>query len=357
MLKGRGLLRHQGRQSYIVPSAWLGGVAYRSLRGELLGSAIRNIICLPYDVFKDAYIDTCIFVVENVGATPDDLAVCYTYPKKAKLDAIVIPNIEHQSISCQTWRESHDFKFVLSWGVAQLMKRLSATVTTHIADFVEMKRGVLFNPRLLTSKKTGPASQPYFEGDVYRYAVNIATPSWVEYGHKMREWPKEFKWFEGKRILMRRLVNRQQRLMSACVEDTFITNKNLYSLRLRDDAASSAHSLQTVLAILNSRLVSRLYLAQVSQATKDDFPQVTIADILGLPMPKPPASISSRLASLSAKMLSLVPQLRAAKAEQERQVLQNAVDATDRQIDQLVYELYGLTNEEIAIVENVDTAR
>jgi len=108
---------------------------------------------------------------------------------------------------------------------------------------------------------------------------------------------------------------------------------------------------------LNSRLVSRLYLAQVSQATKDDFPQVTIADILGLPMPKPPASISSRLASLSAKMLSLVPQLRAAKAEQERQVLQNAVDATDRQIDQLVYELYGLTNEEIAIVENVDTAR
>jgi hypothetical protein len=27
------------------------------------------------------------------------------------------------------------------------------------------------------------------------------------------------------------------------------------------------------------------------------------------------------------------------------------IDATDRQIDQLVYELYGLTNEEIRIVE------
>jgi hypothetical protein len=32
--------------------------------------------------------------------------------------------------------------------------------------------------------------------------------------------------------------------------------------------------------------------------------------------------------------------------------LQNAVAATDQQIDQLVYELYGLTREEIALVED-----
>ena len=40
-----------------------------------------------------------------------------------------------------------------------------------------------------------------------------------------------------------------------------------------------------------------------------------------------------------------------AKFEKERGVLQNAVDSTDRKIDDLVYELYGLTPEEIAIVE------
>ena len=32
-------------------------------------------------------------------------------------------------------------------------------------------------------------------------------------------------------------------------------------------------------------------------------------------------------------------------------MLQRQIEATDRQIDQLVYELYGLTEEEIAIVE------
>jgi type II restriction/modification system DNA methylase subunit YeeA len=33
------------------------------------------------------------------------------------------------------------------------------------------------------------------------------------------------------------------------------------------------------------------------------------------------------------------------------QVLYNRIDATDKQIDLLVYELYGLTEEEIKIVE------
>jgi hypothetical protein len=51
------------------------------------------------------------------------------------------------------------------------------------------------------------------------------------------------------------------------------------------------------------------------------------------------------------KMLVLMPKLRAATAETEKATLQNAVTATDQQIDQLVYELYGLTPEEIALVE------
>ncbi len=43
--------------------------------------------------------------------------------------------------------------------------------------------------------------------------------------------------------------------------------------------------------------------------------------------------------------------MRAATLESEKAVLQNAVTATDQQIDQLVYELYNLTPEEIQLVE------
>ena len=50
-------------------------------------------------------------------------------------------------------------------------------------------------------------------------------------------------------------------------------------------------------------------------------------------------------------MLALVPKLRGAKNGKERGVLQNAVDSTDRKIDDLVYEFHGLTPDEIALVE------
>ncbi len=41
----------------------------------------------------------------------------------------------------------------------------------------------------------------------------------------------------------------------------------------------------------------------------------------------------------------------------EKAALQRQIDATDRQIDQLVYELYGLTDEEIRIVEESTAAK
>ncbi len=40
-----------------------------------------------------------------------------------------------------------------------------------------------------------------------------------------------------------------------------------------------------------------------------------------------------------------------AKTPTNKIAIQRQIDATDRQIDQLVYELYGLTDDEIRIVE------
>jgi len=43
----------------------------------------------------------------------------------------------------------------------------------------------------------------------------------------------------------------------------------------------------------------------------------------------------------------------AAASASDRELYQRQIDATDREIDRLVYELYGLTDEEIAIVEGM----
>ena len=41
----------------------------------------------------------------------------------------------------------------------------------------------------------------------------------------------------------------------------------------------------------------------------------------------------------------------------DNRAIQRQIDGTDRQIDQLVYELYGLTDDEIRIVEEATQER
>ena len=50
-------------------------------------------------------------------------------------------------------------------------------------------------------------------------------------------------------------------------------------------------------------------------------------------------------------MLDMHRQLSSAGPDHDRTLIARRIEATDRQIDRLVYELYGLTEEEIGIVE------
>jgi len=63
------------------------------------------------------------------------------------------------------------------------------------------------------------------------------------------------------------------------------------------------------------------------------------------------AARHNSMVALVERMLDLNKRLAAAKVEQEQTVLRRQIAITDRQIDALVYELYGLTEDEIAIVE------
>ncbi|MFZ1126689.1 hypothetical protein [Methanoregula sp.] len=61
-----------------------------------------------------------------------------------------------------------------------------------------------------------------------------------------------------------------------------------------------------------------------------------------------------RMVTLVTRMLDLNKRLQDARLEQEKTQLSRQIEATDAAIDKLVYELYGLTEEEIAIVEGVN---
>jgi hypothetical protein len=342
------LLRLAGYLSFIVPSAWLGGPAYKVLREFLLQYAFKFIVLLPFDVFVDAYVDTCVFVLLKIEDPKRNSAVrTLVYGKREKI-TIVPGEKEYSEIVQSAWYDNEDKKIVLEPEKLAVISKIAELGAKNFKDFISIKRGVLFDILLLSDNRLGDFYYPYFEGDVYRYLINEKTERWVEFGDNMKERPKEISWFEGERILLRRLVNRQQRLMACVEKDTYITNKNLYSIKTVEPGIPYPF----LLGILNSKLISFLYLAQVTQATKDDFPQVTIKDILDLPFPELiERTRHDKMVALVEEMLELHKRLAAAKSDADKHRLQRAVAATDRKIDNLVYELYGLTDEEIRIVE------
>ncbi len=99
-------------------------------------------------------------------------------------------------------------------------------------------------------------------------------------------------------------------------------------------------SLKTLWAILNSRLATYFHFRHSPKATKGAFPKILIQDIKEFPMP---ASVLVK----QEPIVRLVDQIFELKAKGP----QVNTSELESQIDTLVYDLYGLTEEEIAVVE------
>jgi hypothetical protein len=112
-----------------------------------------------------------------------------------------------------------------------------------------------------------------------------------------------------------------------------------------------------ILGILNSTLMSSIFAYIAPKAKKGLFPKIIITDARRLPFPRVVLSNAAdkarhdKMVMLVERMLDLHQQKHAAKSEAARERIEREIHVTDEQIDALVYELYGLTPEEIAIVE------
>ncbi len=110
-----------------------------------------------------------------------------------------------------------------------------------------------------------------------------------------------------------------------------------------------------LLGLLNSRVLDFI-MFQISSTKQGGYFEYKPMYIKQLPIR--PVDLSDptdkshhdKMVALVDRMLALNKQLAKTKAPHDREVLQRQIDATDKQIDRLVYELYDLTEEEIGIV-------
>ena len=117
---------------------------------------------------------------------------------------------------------------------------------------------------------------------------------------------------------------------------------------------SESIKLEFLLGLFNSRLFIFLY--QISNPQKGRiFAEIKPSVIKSLPIRNINFQIQKErtnhdhLVSMVNRMLALHG--RSVNTPQEQEHLAREIESTDRQIDRLVYELYGLTEDEIRIVE------
>ena len=335
-------LKRTGRLGYISSLTWQTGENFAKLREYLFKKAgIINLVNLPFDVFKNAYVDTGIYILSG---SPTDKYLIYRYPKKEKVTDLNNVNFAEVPVKLIS---PPDFKIVLEPKAQLIMARLSNSGFVPFGSFTISTQGLAGNRFELNEKGKGDAWYQFLEkGQVYRYASDYEKIVFTDMSDKGSLKP----FYEKQpKILIRRVINRQDRLMATYADKKLVFKKDINPFIITDRNWDPFY----VLGILNSRLISYFYVNTSSIATKDDFRQTTLAELRRLPVPKLAAKERrhEKIVRLVQEILALNDRLPTMKTDHEKTALQRQIDATDRQIDQLVYELYGLTEEEIKIVE------
>jgi hypothetical protein len=338
-------LNSNGLLGYISSITWQTGENYCKLRQHIFNNnGVISIINLPFDVFKNAYVDTGVYILSK---KPTSSYKIHRFPKKIK----IVNLNDAPLLSVRTdFVQPPDYKIILDPVSATILKRLSQNENfVPLGAITSSAQGLAGNMFKLLSKKEKDF-YPFLEsGQVYRYILSKEKISFTDMSDKTNLCP----FYAAKpKVLIRRVINRQDRLMCTYTEEKLVFKKDINPFILHSHDKERTLFL---IGILNSRIFSYIYINSSSIATKDDFRQTTLAELRKMPVPNLDKFESSDcfhiIVSLVLALITLSENLLSAKTAHEQTLLQRRIDATDKQIDKLVYDLYGLTEDEIKIVE------
>lgn len=163
-------------------------------------------------------------------------------------------------------------------------------------------------------------------------------------------YPKNIDVMRGPKILVPDIADRASFALDESGAYAFTSG---YGIVLKADSGVTT---KYVLGLLNSRLLD-YFLKRISTVIRGGFFRYFTQFLEQLPIrtidfpDKQDRARHDRMVALVEQMLQLHRDLAAAKTAHDKTLAERQIAATDRQIDRLVYELYGLTEEEIAVVE------
>lgn len=345
--QGLRKLRRGGLLGYIVPVTWMTNYYYKKLRQLMIQSqSLSKIILIDGLVFKKANVDTCLLFLAK-----EDV-----YSEKFEWSRTKADNFYVQTVFRSYKSIELEERYDISPEADNQWLRIKAKadiISIRLDTLGKISLGMKLrsNKEFVSDEKNKNHPDPiYFGDDVYRYGIlsptrffNFNTATIVG-GTKNPEIqnakPKIF-------IQAIRNLSLKRRIVATLDEHgaQFVGTLNAFTLQ------DKSYNINYILGLLNSTFLNIYFRKRFTTIS------LTAAFLGILPIYKinfsDPADKArhDHIVKLVEHMLALHKQSAAAKTDHEQTAVKRQIDTTDRQIDKLVYELYGLTEEEIKTVE------
>ncbi|HRU10868.1 MAG TPA: TaqI-like C-terminal specificity domain-containing protein [Thermoanaerobaculia bacterium] len=340
------------RVSYITPSSYLRNKHARALRSLILESAeVELLRVFQYPVFQGASVDTTITVLRRCSEPdPEHRAtVSIAYEKGSRGRTVQLPQA--------VWAAHPERHFSVPVGGAgsELATRIEQR-SIPLGAFATAYFGVQTydRKRYVAPTPQGSSFRPAIDGvNIQRYLL-MSPREYVDFRPEAVKSGGKESVYERERVGVRQIGEVPVATLLPAGVYTLNTIYNIYPVK------QTEYDLLFVLGLLVSR-AGAWYWRQSFFDQKRTFPKIKKDALLRFPVARidfsDPADKArhDRMVSLVQTMLDLHKRLAAAKTAHEKTILERQITATDHQIDQLVYKLYGLTADEIKIVEEATT--
>jgi hypothetical protein len=325
--------------TFIIPGKFLNNKQFVIARKMVCDNHGVTVVKIDDKVFEDAQVDSVI--VENYPA------IIARY-KAFKITMQEFQLLSETEVSSILHDEEIIFRLEINTKFNNLISKIEAG-TLKVKEIADVKDGIVAGTikdlLYIDEKKDKDCHKLYFGKHLFKYYLTD-TEVWVNYkpeemmkeevkrkdGKRAGLWMRDEKIFKREKILSRFVA---KEIIATYDNDKRYYEHTLHSTHITDKRFVTKY----VLGLFNSTLF-KFYYRKTNSQGGDIFPQVRISSVENLPIKLADTKTQEKIETLVDLILS-------------KKYHDSLSDTTnlETQIDQLVYQLYGLTEEEIKIVE------
>jgi type I restriction-modification system DNA methylase subunit len=353
--KGIKLLKPQGKLGFIIPNGILTNSYYAKSRLNILRqTCIEIIVDLKDKVFEGASVDTSIFILKS---ETDEIkrntnkAFIGEHPAKTTL-SVVTPN---SFIVQQDLFNNSDYVFNSNVGTddLELIKKIK-TNSTRLGDLCLVKNGMKVRKEFVSNKQEDNRYKKFLLGASVKPFLIDYKGKWVCYDKSLEQefsnqaFREEELFKAPSKILIRQVMGKDS-IFATLDNQSFYIDQSIYILLPKKESIN----LPFILGLLNSKLLY-FFFSKTFSDRKETFPKIKGVQLAEFPVRETSNDNISQteIAKAVDSLIKLNEELRSAKLPDKIEQLKIRIDHIDKRINILVYELYKITKDEIAIIES-----